>query len=47
MGSDEKKRPLTDRIRDLFDEIVGTIEAALNPPQPVPIPVRRPKPRRR
>jgi hypothetical protein len=45
MGAEDKhsKKPLTDRIkerlRDLVDELVGTIEG-LALPQPVPIPVR-------
>ena len=45
MGAEDKRneKPLTDRIkerlRDLVDELVGTIEG-LTMPQPVPIPVR-------
>jgi hypothetical protein len=45
MGDEAKhsKKPLTERIkerlRDLVDELVGTVEGAFLP-QPVPIPVR-------
>jgi hypothetical protein len=45
MGENEKrpKKPLTDRIkdrlRDMVDELVGTIEGLAHP-QPLPIPVR-------
>jgi hypothetical protein len=45
MGENEKrpKKPLTDRIkdrlRDMVDELVGTIESLANPPA-LPIPVR-------
>ena len=46
MGENEKhpKKPLTDRIkdrlRDMVDELVGTIESLANPPALLPIPVR-------
>jgi hypothetical protein len=47
MGEHDKrpKKPLTDRIkerlRDLVDEVLGTLEELAHPtPMPVPIPVR-------
>ena len=46
MGENEKrpKKPLTDRIkdrlRDMVDELVGTLESLANPPALLPIPAR-------
>jgi hypothetical protein len=49
MGEDQRrKKPLTDRIkerlRDLVDDLVGSLEGVLLP-QPEPVPIR-PGPRR-
>jgi len=47
MGEDHQKRPkkpLTDRIKerlqDLVDEVLETLEGLAHPPVPIPVPVR-------
>jgi len=54
MGEEHQKRPkkpltdrIKDRLRDLVDEVLGTLEGLAHPPpMPVPVPVRSRRTRR-